>query len=121
MEVARGEGSAGGDVGEADERVHQRELPRVIECAPGNAFAMGHPRRFGALAQLAAADERREDVLRDGEIRIGHGRYRVTELRQRLDRFRHAESSDIVRGGLRMRVGSRAFRMTTTRSSVARR
>jgi len=38
-------GVAGGDVGEAHHRVHQRELPRVVELEAGDPSASGEPRR----------------------------------------------------------------------------
>jgi hypothetical protein len=100
MELPHGEGIAGCNLGEADQRVHHGELSWVIELEPRDAFAIREARGFRELPQLAAVDEGLEDVLLDGEIAVGDGRHRCAKLRHGLDRFRDAEIGDIVRGGL---------------------
>jgi hypothetical protein len=57
MQVPGGKGIAGGDVSKAHERVHQRELPRLIEFQSRNALTIREACRFGELRELPAIDE----------------------------------------------------------------
>jgi hypothetical protein len=41
VEFCGGKGAFGGDVGEAQQSVHQGQLPGMIELEAGNAFAVG--------------------------------------------------------------------------------
>ncbi len=50
VDFGSGEGIAGGDVREADERMHQGELPRVIELEARNALSGRRDRRFRELS-----------------------------------------------------------------------
>ena len=63
FEFRGGKGVAVGDVGEAHERVHQGELPRVVELEAGDALARRRDRRLREPAQLAAIDEGLQNVL----------------------------------------------------------
>ena len=54
MEILRGEGIAARDMGEADERMHHRELARVVEFEAGDPFSIGG----AGLALRAAATGR---------------------------------------------------------------
>ena len=54
VDFGSGEGIAGRNVCEAHERMHEGELPRVIELEARNAFARRGDRRFGKFPQLAA-------------------------------------------------------------------
>jgi hypothetical protein len=73
VQVRGGEVITGGDVGKAYERVHQRDLPRVIEFQTWDALPVREAGRFGELPQLPAIDERLEEVLLDREIAVGDG------------------------------------------------
>ena len=66
VQVTGGERIAGGDVGKAHDRVHQRVLPRVIEFQSWDALPVREACRFGELPQLPAIHEGLEDVLLDG-------------------------------------------------------
>jgi hypothetical protein len=98
MEVLGREGIASGNVVEPDESVHECELPRVIEFEPRHAFAIGEVGRFGEMAQLAAIDERFENVLLDGEVAVGDGGHGRAQLRQGVDGFRDGEIGHVVGG-----------------------
>jgi hypothetical protein len=93
MEVSHGEGIAGGDVGEADERVHDGQLSRVVELEARNPFPVGQAGGFGELAQLPAVHERLEDVLLDRLVAIRHGRHGLAEPGHGIDGLRDAEVS----------------------------
>lgn len=99
MEIAGREGVARRNAGEADERMHQRDLAGMIEFQAGNTLAVGQPRGFGELAQLAAVDEGFEDVLLNREIPVGDCRHRVAQGGQLVDGFRHPEVPDVVGRG----------------------
>src|SRR5262249_60910209 len=96
VEVSRRKSIAGGNVRETDQRVHQRELTRVIEREPGEAFPSGQARGVGELAQLAAVDEGLQDVLLDGERAIDDGGHRGTELRHVLEPLRTPKSLTLL-------------------------
>ena len=68
VDFGSGEGIAGCDVCEAQERMHQGELPRVIELEARNAFSRRGDRRFRKLSQLAAIDKGFKDILLHVEI-----------------------------------------------------
>ena len=68
------EGIASRDVCEAYERMHQGELPWVIELETWNAFSRCGDCRFCELSQLATVDEGFEDILLDVEIVVVDGR-----------------------------------------------
>jgi hypothetical protein len=68
VDFGGGEGIAGCDVCEAYERVHQGELPRVIELEAWDALSGRRDRRFRELSQLAAIDKGFQDILLDVEV-----------------------------------------------------
>jgi len=63
-------GIAGRDVCEAHKRMHEGELPRVIELEARNAFSRRGDRWFRELSQLAAIDKSFENILLDVEVVI---------------------------------------------------
>ena len=70
VDFGSGEGIAGCDVCEAQERMHQGELPRVIELEARNALSRRRNCRFRELSQLAAIDKGFQDILLDVEVVI---------------------------------------------------
>jgi hypothetical protein len=58
-----GEGGAGGDVGIADQSMHHRQLPRVIEPKARDALSLGQGCGLSQFLELAANDESFQDVL----------------------------------------------------------
>ncbi len=68
VEFCSGKGAFGGDVGEAQQGVHQGQLPRMIELQTGNPFAVGEDRGLAELAELAAIDKGFENVLLNVEV-----------------------------------------------------
>ena len=65
-----GEGIAGRNVCEAHQRMHQGELPRVIEPEARNALSRRGESRFRELSQLAAIDKGFQDILLHVEVVI---------------------------------------------------
>ena len=92
MDFGGGEGIAGSDVCEADERMHQCKLPRVIELEARNALSGRYDGRFRELSQLAAIDKGLQDILLDVEaVRFAQcGRGRVCVLGLTVFRSDHA-------------------------------
>ena len=70
MDLGAGEGVAGWDVREANECVHKRQLPQVIQFQAGDAFAVGQQRGLTEMPELAAVDEGLQDVLLDVEVAV---------------------------------------------------
>jgi hypothetical protein len=68
VDFGSGEGIAGRNVCEAHERMHEGELPRVIELEARNAFSRRGDRRFRKFSQLAAIDKGFKDILLHVEI-----------------------------------------------------
>ena len=99
MEIAHRERVTSGNVREADERMHERELAGMIQFQAGNPLAVGEVCGFGEVSQLAAVHEGLEDVLLDREIPVGDGHHRVAQRRQVFDGFRDAEVPDVVGRG----------------------
>ena len=96
MDFGSGEGIAGCDVCEAHERVHQGELPRVIELEARNALSGRRDGRLRELSQLAAIDEGLQNVLLDVEVVIVDRRQGFSENRQIFDGFVDAVIVDVV-------------------------
>ena len=46
VEFSSGEAVGGGDVAETDERMHERELARIVELEAGDALSSGGDRRL---------------------------------------------------------------------------
>ena len=65
VEVGGGEPTTGGDVGEAHEGMHHRQLSRVIELEAWDPLSIGEDGRLGQFPQLAAVDKGLQDVLLD--------------------------------------------------------
>ena len=65
------EAVGGGDMAEAHESVHERELPRIVELEAGDALPGGGDRRPREPAQLPPVDEGFDDGLTHGQ---GEGR-----------------------------------------------
>ena len=59
---------------EAHERVHERELPRVVELEAGDALSACGDCRLRQFSQLPAVDEGFDDVLLDAEVVVDDGR-----------------------------------------------
>ena len=68
--VGGGEGISSCDVCKAYERMHQGELPRVIELEARNPLSRRRDCRLRELSQLAAIDEGFQDILLDVEVII---------------------------------------------------
>ena len=86
----------GGDVTEAHECVHERELPRVVELEAGDALSGRGDCRLRQLSQLPAVDEGFDDVLLHVEVIVVDGRQRVAQRRQVIDGFPDAVVGDVV-------------------------
>ena len=69
-----------GNVCEAHERMHEGELPRVIELEARNAFACRGDRRFDKFSKLAAIDKGFKDILLHIEIVVVDRRHVFAEL-----------------------------------------
>jgi hypothetical protein len=70
MDFGGGEGIGGCDVCEACERMHQGELPRMVELEARDALSRKRDGRFRELSQLAAIDKGFQDILADVEVVI---------------------------------------------------
>ena len=68
VDFGSGEGIAGRNVCEADERMHEGELPRVIELEARNALSRRRDRRLRELSQLAAIDKGLQNILLHVEV-----------------------------------------------------
>jgi hypothetical protein len=90
MDLAGAEGAGGGDLGEADQGMHQGQLPGVVELEAGDAFAGCGESRFGELLKLPAIDKRLEDILLDVEVVVGDRGKLVAQHGQVLDGLVHA-------------------------------
>src|SRR3989442_9107649 len=101
MQVGRGEGAPRGNVGEADQGVHEGELAGMVELEPRDALAVGEEGRGGERAELAAIDERLQDVLLDVEVLVDDAGHPFAEAREVLDGLGDAVVGHIVGGGLR--------------------
>lgn len=100
IEVGRLEGSARRDVRESDERVHERELPGVVELETWEALAGREHRGFRETPQLAAVHKGLEDVLLDVEIPIDDAGQLAVQGGQVFDRF--ANPVEVVDAGLQL-------------------
>ncbi len=82
-----GEGIAGSDVGEAHERLHERELPAVIELQARDAFAAGQHGSLAELSKRSTVYKGFQDVLPHIEIPVGDPLQRLAQLWQVLHGF----------------------------------
>src|SRR5438874_5160480 len=101
MQVGRGEGAPRGNVGEADQGVHEGELAGMVELEPRDALAVGEEGRGGERAELAAIDERLQDVLLDVEVLVDDAGHPFAEAREVLDGLGDPVVGHMVGGGLR--------------------
>ena len=72
---------------EADEGVHKRQLPGMVQFQAWDAFAIRQNRGFGQLAQLPAINESLQNVLLDVVIVVDDRRQILAQLREILDGF----------------------------------
>ena len=84
-EIGGGEGGVGGDVGIADQSMHHRQLPRVIELKARDAFSVGQDGGRSQLLELAAIDESFRDVLLGIVVVVNDLGHTLALLRQVLD------------------------------------
>src|SRR5260370_32288644 len=63
VHLGRRESRAGSDVGESHQRMHDRQLARMIELEARDALAVGQYGRLSQFPQLAAVYERLQEVL----------------------------------------------------------
>lgn len=68
VKIGRGEPATGGDVGKADQGMHDRQLSRVIQLETGDPPSTGEHGRLGQFPQLPAIDKGLQDVLLDGVV-----------------------------------------------------
>jgi hypothetical protein len=82
VEFGSRECRAAGNMGKANQRVHQRQLARVVEFQTGYAFAARQDGRFSEFAQLTAVDERLQDILLDVLVIVVDSRELLPQLRK---------------------------------------
>src|SRR2546426_12677159 len=73
----------------------------MVELEPRDALAVGEEGRGGERAELAAIDERLQDVLLDVEVLVDDAGHPFAEAREVLDGLGDAVVGHIVGGGLR--------------------
>lgn len=88
-------------MGEAHQRVHHGDLPRVIQLETGYPPSVGKNRGLGEFAQLAAIDECFHPVLLDVVVVVDDLRHAVAELREVPDVLMDAVVVDVVGSRLR--------------------
>ncbi len=98
VDFGGGEGISSRNVCEAHERMHQGELPRVIELEARNALSRRRDRGFRELPQLAAVDKGLQDILLHVEIVVVDGRHGLAEGGKVFHRFVDAVIVDVVAG-----------------------
>ena len=100
VQFGSGEGVAGGDMGEAQQSVHQGQLPRMIQLQAGNAFAVGQQGGLAEFAQLAAIDEGFQNVLLNVEVVIDNRGKFSPEFWKMVDSFVDGVVGNVVGGRL---------------------
>jgi len=96
VDFGGGEGAAGRDMREAHERMHEGQLPRVIELEAGDALSGSGDCWFCKLSQLAAIHKGLQDVLLDVEIVVVDSRHGLAESGKVFHRFVDAVIVDVV-------------------------
>lgn len=91
---------AGGHVGKAQQRVHHRELPWVIQFETWYSSAIGKNGRLGKLPQLTAVDEGFHHILLDVVVVVDDLRHPVAETRKVLQVLVDAVVVYVVSGRL---------------------
>lgn len=91
------EAIASGDMRKTDQRLHERQLPRMLQLEARDAFAIAEHGRVGELEQLASVNEGFQDVLLDVEIPIADTRELFTQSRQIPNGFADSIVGDVVR------------------------
>ena len=91
---------AGGDIGEAHQSVHQRQLPRVIELEARDALSVGQGGGRSQFLELAAIDESFQDVLLGIVVVVNDLGHALAQLRQVLDVLFDPIVGDVIGGRL---------------------
>ena len=92
VDLRGGECISRGDVGEADESVHQRQLSGMIQFQTRNAFAVRQDGGLGQFAQLAAIEKGLKDVLLHVVIVVDHGRHLLANEGEGFPRLSYSRS-----------------------------
>ena len=100
VEIGGGEGGAGGDVGIADQSMHHRQLPRVIELKARDALSVGQGGGLSQFLELAAIDESFQDVLLGIVVVVNDLGHALAQLRQILDVLFDTIVGDVIGGRL---------------------
>ena len=82
MDFTGDKGAGHGDLGEADQSMHQGQLPGIVEFEARNAFAGQGAGRSGEMLKLPAIDKRLDDILLDVEVVVVDRRELVAQRRQ---------------------------------------
>lgn len=100
VDLGRGEHATGGNVGKAEQCMHQCELAGMVEFEARDPFAVGEEGGLAEPAQLAAVDKGFQDVLLDVEIIIHDGGEFVAQFREMGDGLFDSRIGHIVGGRL---------------------
>src|SRR6266498_1102519 len=100
VEVRGGERALGRDVGEADERMHHGELPRVVQLQSWDAFAVGEDGGLAQGSELAPIDERFQDVLLHMQIGVDNRGQLGPQLGEMVNGLGHPIVRHVVGSGL---------------------
>ena len=87
VEFCGGKGVTGSDMGEAQQGMHEGELPGMIQFQAGNALAVGQQGRLAELAELAPIDEGFQDVLLPIEVVVDDRGELLLEFWEMIDAF----------------------------------
>ena len=98
-EIGGGERGAGGDVGVADQSMHHRRLPRVIELKAWDPLSVGQGGGRSQFLELAA-DSFPQDVLLGIVVVVNDLGHALAQLRQVFDTFVDPIISDVIGGRL---------------------
>jgi hypothetical protein len=100
VEIGGGESGAGGDVGIADQSMHHRQLPRMIELKARDALSVGQGGGLGQFLELAAIDESFQDVLLGIVVVVNDLGHALAQQRQILDVLFDPIVGDVIGGRL---------------------
>src|SRR5262249_41492226 len=100
VELGGGKRAPGRDVRDADQGMHQSELPRVVQLQARHTFAGGEDGGLAQGPELPAIDEGLQDVLLHIEVAIENGGEFSPEEREVVDGLGHRVVSHVVGGGL---------------------
>src|SRR5215472_192745 len=96
MDFTGAEGAGRRDLGEADQGMHQSQLPWIVELEARDALAGRGASRLSEMLELSATDECLEDVLLDVEIIVIDRGELVAQRREVLDGFVNAVIGDVI-------------------------